>query len=804
MTTQKDGDFQGNYMENFHGDQSPVKIYPGGYHKAEKKDNVVYFYCEETTLAVYVVSDKIIRFRYANHTIFEDDFSYAIDPGHKLSPTTVEFREVEGSHGIVSTPVLDVMVSKDKLSIKILDKEGYTISEDEAGFHWESHPKYGGNIVICTKKILGSENFYGLGDKPAASNLRGKRFQMWGSDTYAFESDTDPIYKNIPFLVGLHHKRAYGIFFDNSFRTFFDLGHERPNVYSFWAQGGEMNYYFIYGPELLEVSRDYHRLTGVPEMPPKWSLGYHQSKWSYYPEKVVKDLAKTFRDKKIPCDVIHIDIDYMDGYRCFTWDKSRFPDPARMISELHDQGFKSVVIIDPGIKIDRDYFVFSQGVERDIFCKRMDGAYLRGSVWPGLCHFPDYTLPEARDWWASLFPDFLSTGIDGVWNDMNEPAMFEMGTFPYDVRHDYDGHPCSHRKGHNVYGMQMHRATYEGFKRATEEKRPFTLTRSTYAGGQRYGATWTGDNKASWDHLKIANIQMQRLSICGFSFAGSDIGGFVDQPDAELFIRWLQLGLFHGFYRVHSSGDHGDQEPWSFGEESLPVIREVIEMRYKLLPYIYTTTYQYVKEYTPAIKPLFYVDQKDPETYQRMEEFVFGDHILVCPISQEGSDGRWMYVPDGEWYYFWTDERIEGDKEEVWVDAPLNQIPMFVRAGAIIPLSPAMQYVGEKKLDELDLHLYYGSRNSILYEDDGTTLNYAKGDYCIRRFETKISKGILKLTQLTEGDFVPEYSRFRLYLHGFPEGVRTITIDGNQENLIFENRSIFAIVPLTFSEITIN
>ncbi|MCL4139290.1 UNVERIFIED_CONTAM: hypothetical protein GTU68_045806, partial [Idotea baltica] len=419
-------------------------------------------------------------------------------------------------------------------------------------------------------------------------NMRGLRFENWGSDMYGFEKTTDPLYKNIPFFYGLKNDGAYGILFDNTFRTRFDFGYERSDVCSFWSKGGEMNYYFIYGPELTQVAENYAQLTGVPDLPPLWALGYHQSKWSYFPEKNVQELAKNFREKEIPCDVIHLDIDYMDGFRCFTWDKSRFPDPAKMIAELDNDGFKAIAILDPGIKIDKEYFVYQEAIEEGYFCRRADGPLMQGEVWPGPCHFPDFTHPKVREWWAGLFQSFMETGIRGIWNDMNEPAVLEVGTFPDDTRHDFDGNPCSHRKAHNVYGMQMAKASYEGIKKALFPKRPFNITRSGYAGLQRYAAVWTGDNLSTWEHLWMANLQCQRLSISGISFCGSDIGGFIGDPNGDLFTRWTQMAIFHPFFRTHSSGDYGDQEPWSFGEPFTDAIRKAIELRYQLLPYIYT------------------------------------------------------------------------------------------------------------------------------------------------------------------------------------------------------------------------
>ncbi|MEZ4775498.1 MAG: glycoside hydrolase family 31 protein [Bacteroidia bacterium] len=752
----------------------------------EQKENKYYFYCPETVLEVSVYAENIIRFRFFPEGRPEPDFSYAIPTkGDLPAPECAHSVKSEGDVYVLSTDEIDCKISK-TLHTSIYDKSGKLISQDENGFHWDPHPDYGGNIVYCSKKIQQQENFFGLGDKPNRLNMRSLRFENWGSDTYGYEKTTDPLYKNIPFYFGLHHNIGYGIFFDNSFRTRFDFGHDRSDVCTFWAKGGEMNYYFIYGPELLRVAESYTYLSGKPELPPLWALGYHQSKWSYYPENKVKALAKKFREMEIPCDVIHLDIEYMDGFRCFTWDKERFPDPRRMIAELESDGFKTVAIIDPGIKIDKNYFVYQQAVEKGYFCRRADGPIMQGTVWPGACHFPDFTNPEVRDWWAGLFKDFMKSGIHGIWNDMNEPADMERGTFPVDTRHDYDGHRCSHRKAHNIYGMQMARASYHGVKKAIFPRRPFLISRSGYSGLQRYAAVWTGDNLATWEHLWMANIQCQRLSISGISFCGSDIGGFIGECNGELYTRWMQLAVFHPFFRTHSSGDHGEQEPWSFGEPYTDAIKKAIVLRYKLLPYIYTTFWRHTESGTPVIRPLSFLDQTDPETYFRMEEFAVGDNILVCPIAEPGSIGRKMYLPKGLWYNFWTDEIEEGGKE-FFAEASLDQFPIFVKAGATIPQSPVMQYVGQKKIEVLDLHVYYckGQYTSELYEDAGEYYDYELGNNTVRTFTLRVdSPSVVHVLQRKKGRFNSEYGEFQLIFHGLPFTPAGMIVDG--ETTIFE------------------
>ncbi len=765
-----------NYMENDLTAGSSEEFFPGTVvaHQLDGADAV--FHCDnEVILLVRFLTDTMVRFRFTTEGEFPDDFSYAIDPAFTPNPPEITCREVEDRFELASG-ALTIKLTKSLLRITILNADGHVISDDEKGFHWEPNTHFGGNVVMTSKHLQAGEGFYGLGDKSCSLELRRKRFSIWGADTYGYGPDSDPLYKNIPFYIGLHHQISYGIFFDNSFRSFFDFGHERDNVTSFFAQGGEMNYYFIYGPSQREVAEGYAELTGRPSLPPIWALGYHQCKWSYESTETVKEIANKFRELEIPCDAIYLDIDYMDGFRCFTWHPDNFPNPKKLISELEEDGFKTVVMIDPGIKIDRDYWVYQEGKVGDHFCRRMDGDLMKGSVWPGLCCFPDYTKPEVRQWWAGLYREMIAElGVHGVWNDMNEPAVFEEGTFPRDVRHDYDGHPCSHRKGHNVYGMQMARATYEGLQRFGNGRRPFVITRSGYSGVQRFSSAWTGDNVASWDHLRIANIQCQRLSLTGLSFIGSDIGGFIGSPDGELFVRWLQMAIFHPFCRTHSSGDHGDQEPWSFGEPYTTVARKFISLRYQLLPYIYTTFWQYCQHGTPMLRSLAFLDQADPETHYREEEFGLGEAFFICPVSKPDCDGRWLYLPQGNWYDFWTNQQLEG-REEVWRDTPLDRMPIFVKAGSIIPLGPHRQHTADREQAAPTIHVYNhdGQASGVWYEDAGD----GNADSLISNFTWHVDKHLGRLTQKRHGAFQEPYATVNLAIHGVDGRLGKVVIDG--------------------------
>ena len=730
-----------------------------------------------SAVEVKVVSDEIIRVRVAPMGDFLEEFSYATD-NHKFHISRIEKTETDDFY-IIATNTVSCRIRKADFLVSFADANEMVMNEDAIPMHWEEHAEYGGYYVYCSKKYQEGEHFFGLGDKPADLDMLGKRYSMWGTDAYAYERDRDPLYKNIPFYIGIHNSLSYGLFFDNTFRTFFDFANEEKDKVSFWSDGGEMQYYYIHGPQMMDVVKRYSLLTGSHPMPPLWALGFHQSRWSYYPEANVKELAKTFREKKIPCDAIHLDIDYMDGYRCFTWNKKHFPEPGRMIAELADDGFKTIVIIDPGIKMDDEYWVYQEGKNKKYFCRRSDDYFMEGAVWPGRCRFPDFTNPEVREWWGGLFEELVEQGIAGVWNDMNEPAVFGNGTFPMDVRHDYDGYQCSHRKAHNIYGMQMVRATYAGLKKLQKNKRPFTITRSGYSGVQRFTSTWTGDNSATWDHLKLAIQMLQRLSLSGISFSGSDIGGFTGEPEGELYARWMQFGVFSPLMRVHSSGDTRDREPWTFGSHIEKIARKYIELRYKLLPYIYSVFWENHKYHLPMLRPLALVEQEVTENFARDDEFMYGDKLLVAPVTEKGALSRHVYLPKGTWYNFWDFSVWQGGKSYE-VAAPLDRLPVFVKAGSVIPEYPVMQYTGEHDIDEMLLNVYYAANHvkSFLYEDHGDTFGYEQSIFAEKKFDVHGHQQGLMIEQVVDGLFSPKYDYYRIKVYGIPFTIGKVLVDG--------------------------
>lgn len=752
---------------------------------------------------VRIVSDEIIRVRLAPQGVFLEDFSYAVSD--TIQHVSVFSLEEDEENFYVKTNTVTCVIEKASFLISFRNRREKVMNVDYAPMHWEENTDYGGFYVYSTKKAFDNETFFGLGDKPTHLNIRGRRFTNWNSDTYSFGYNQDPLYRSIPFYIGLNAGDAYGIFFDNTFRTYFDFAAEHSDQTSFWSEGGEMQYYYIHGPHMMDVVKRYHSITGTQYLPPIWALGYHQCRWSYYPEANVKALATKFREKKIPCDAIYLDIDYMDGYRCFTWNKNYFPDPKKMIKELASDGFKTVVIIDPGIKVDNNYWVFKEGKENNFFCRRGDDYFMEGHVWPGLCRFPDFTDPAVREWWGGLLKGLVDDGVAGVWNDMNEPAVFGRDTFPNDVRHDYEGHRGSHRKAHNVYGMQMVRSTYEGLKRLHNKKRPFTITRAAYAGTQRYSSVWTGDNVATWEHLQLGVLQLQRLSVSGMSFCGTDIGGFSGEPDGELFTRWIQFGVFSPFMRAHSAGDTREREPWSFGEPFESINRKFIELRYKLLPYIYSAFWEQTRYGFPILRPVSMTEQHLDSNAFRENEYCFGDKILVSPVQLQGQTGKIVYLPAGKWYYYWNNNLFQGGQEHQ-IDSPLDEMPIFVKAGTVLPEYPVMQYTHEFKIKSLKLVVYYTDYevNNYMYEDHGDTFAYEQNIYLEKCFIVNGNNSSLSIRQSSEGMYTEDYKTYDLYFVGLPFELKTLTVDNEEKNIeVDADGMLFIKVPKDFKSLMV-
>ncbi|HEX4348920.1 MAG TPA: TIM-barrel domain-containing protein, partial [Verrucomicrobiae bacterium] len=469
--------------------------------------------------------------------------------------------------------------------------------------------------------------------------------------------------------------------------------------------------------------------------------------------------------KKVPADVIWLDIHYMDGYKPFTWDHERFPDPEKMISDLRAQGFRLVTIVDAHPPVLQGYAPYDSGMAGDHFVKWPDGKVYEGPVWPSKAEkdplpsvFPDFSSPATREWWGDLYASLLDIGVAGIWNDMNEPAVFETvtGTMPLDVMHDNEGQPTTHREIHNVWGQLMSRSTFEGLSRLRPDERAFVLTRASFAGGQRYAAVWAGDNTADWSSLRQSISTVLGMGLSGFPFVGSDISGFARPATGELYARWLQAGVFYPFMRSHTEFDTPDKEPWAFGPQFTDINRRTIELRYELLPYIYNVMQEASETGVPALRPLFLEFPADEYAANIDDEFLFGSDLLAAPVLWDGFTNRQVYLPAGDWFDYWTGKRFAGNST-ITVPAPLDYIPMFVREGGFIFRQPVVQYTGEMPGNALRVLIAPAAKSAAsLYEDDGESLAYRAGAFMKRQFSQ--SRGANEVTveiSAPEGTYRP-------------------------------------------------
>jgi alpha-glucosidase len=520
-------------------------------------------------------------------------------------------------------------------------------------------------------------------------------------------------------------------------------------------------------------------------------------------EAEVRDVARNFRERDIPCDVIYLDIHYMDGYRVFTWDRERFPDPEGLISDLHEQGFHVVTIVDPGVKVDEDYPVYVEGRNRDLYCKTNEGEDYQNAVWPGVCAFPDFTNPQAREWWGENHKVLTEVGVDGIWCDMNEPALFvpRQSTMPDYVVHPggSGGEPKWHAQIHNTYGSLVARAAREGLLKLRPDERPFVITRAGYAGLQRHAMQWTGDNSSWWEHLWMSMPQLQNLGLSGVAWAGVDIGGFFGDGNGELLARWTEMGAFQPFCRNHTAIGTRRQEPWAFGEPYESVCRKMIKLRQRLLPHLYTLFEGCHRTGAPILRPLLFEYPEDETTYTADDEFLLGDALLVAPISRPGIEHRHVYLPEDAWFHFWTGERLDGPAH-ILAHAPLGEPAVYLKANTPLPMGPDTAHTGEGKTGQLTVRVHPAAGaapgTTALYEDAGDDFGYETGEFARREVSCEASGGrIFVRFGEREGSFVPQRETVLLELRGV-ESARSISVNGEAG----ESRPIEGGIVVTLAE----
>ncbi len=770
-----------------------------------KFDNGVTVHFEQHSITITCLSEDIINIftglRYADH------FSNAVIP-RELNSISISTQQYTG-HINIETATTKITVA-DGGYVDFFTLDGTPIVTDyrgtRSGFirhganehaHEEGHlieKNTPDHLIEIVKSMQGDEYFYGLGDKTGFLNKRGYAYEMWNTDDPTPHVDSHKaLYKSVPFLLTVRNQGAFGLFFDNTFRSFIDLGKENTEYYYFSANDGNIDYYFINGPKSTDVLTRYTYLTGRSPLPQRWTLGYQQSRWSYENEERVKTIVEQFHTYDIPLDVIHLDIDYMDAFKVFTWHPERFPNPQELLADLAKEGVKVVTIIDPALKKERGYFAFDQALKANFFATDKDGLIYINKVWPGAAAFPDFSHPDVREWWANHVKTHALTGVAGIWNDMNEPASFE-GELPLDVQFNNNGRPSTHAEIHNVYGHFMCEATYNGLKAATN-RRPFVITRGAYAGTQRYTTFWTGDNHSFWDHLQLAIPQQLNLGMSGFSLVGTDVGGFGSDTTAELLIRWTQLGAFSPLFRNHSSVMTRSQEPFAFDETTMVHVRDAIRLRYRLLPYFYDLLWAMQHDGLPILRALSLHYQNDAYVKELNSQFLVGASLLVAPIIEQGMRERIVYLPEGNWYDYWSGELYKGENSHI-VSGKLHEIPMYIREGTIIPHYPVQRYVGEQTIINLILDIVPGIGTYIHYEDDGESFDYEMGMYNETRFD--ISENMVHITAQHCG-YTSTYETYTCTIIGV--FITTLFIDNCEVSFEQTSRGVKFTTPVKISTI---
>ncbi|MBN2004064.1 MAG: DUF5110 domain-containing protein [Anaerolineae bacterium] len=785
-----------------------------------------------TTLDVAFLAPDLVRVRLKphSHAHVPEPVPYAIAKSPDEWPIPPIETVQEKQAFFLCSESLIVAVALDTAQVFIYDAAGKLLRADVDA-------SWSGDALRHRTVLDPGTHCFGLGERATPGNRRGRTHILWNRDPSGYAPGDDPLTLNIPVYVvaggesasqrvsepanyesqitndkahltlspplplspspatSVYHRAnlrapstvyrlpstVYLVFYENSHYAEFDLGESAPNVAEHRFAGGELRYYFAAGSPSTLLER-YTELTGRHDLQPLWMLGYHQCRWSYFPEARVRKLAQDFRDHEVPCDAIYLDIDYMDGFRCFTWDKVRFPNLPGLVADLRAQGIKTVTMVDPGIKKDRAYAVYRSGLDGDHFCKTPDGAVFHAPVWPGLSAFPDFTFPATRAWWGDLYTPLIEAGIAGFWNDMNEPAAFASpspDTLPDTVRHRLEGRGGDHREAHNLYGMQMVRASREGLLKLRPETRPVIITRAGWAGAQRHAISWTGDNQSTWESLRLTVPMLIGLGLSGLGFTGPDTGGFAGAADGELFTRWIQMATFMPLFRAHTSKNTPDQEPWSYGEPYLSIVRRFIQLRYELLPTLYTAVWQMCERGWPVVRPLWWDAASPASLLETDDAFLCGDALLVAPVCAPGATTREVPLPPGTWYDFWTNH---AHSKSVTAFAPLEILPLFVRAGTVLPMGEIGPSVEQRLQKFLRLSVYPlpapGETVSELYEDAGEGFGYQRGDYRLNCFKLRQTGERLAITWEREGDYEPPYEHIALTLNGLKRAPRDVSADG--------------------------
>jgi alpha-glucosidase len=701
------------------------------------------------------------------------DASFAVNPRAGIAPQAIDEVEEGGEDAIVRAGGAELRVNRRTLAFALRDGRGQVVAEAPGPASWKGEGQ-GGRIALA---LAPGEHAYGLGDKVLGMDRRGKAFDLWNYDAFGWRGSTDPLYKSIPFLVLLGEGKARGVFVDSAARAHVDVGAKAPGRLEWEVDRGALDLYFLAGPDPRTVISEYTGLTGRTPLPPRWALGYHQSRYSYGSEIEVRSLVELFRKRRFPLDAIWLDIDFQEGLAPFRVNHRSFPHFERMVRDLLRQGVRTVVITDPHIQAKPGTEPYDAGVRGDHFildpAAAGEGGTPRpfiGKVWPGDSAFPEFTLSRTRAWWGGLYRAYVEAGVAGFWDDMNEPALFNVRKSMADgVIHRLEGGgTADHVAVHNVYGLLQARATHEGVLALRAGARPFVLTRAGAAGSQRWAATWTGDNRADREGLALTVPTLLGLGASGWAFAGADVGGFEGCPDPRLLTEWMELGALQPFFRNHSNKGSCRREPWVDGKEELRRRRAAVERRQRLLPYLYTLFEEASRTGLPVMRPLWLEHPEDPSTVDNDRAFLLGRDLLVAPKLVEGDAPYPVTLPAGEWFDVATGERRPGGRIEVRAP-PEDSLRVYARAGAIVPEGPAARRASDAPRGELAVHVWPGPDcRGELYLDAGDGFGYRAGELRRVSYSCAPSPEGIEVTATSSGSYPAWWSATRLVVHGVP------------------------------------
>ena len=715
---------------------------------------------------VDVVGPDTIRIRFAPTGTFSSIVSGAV-VGPAPAAAGASFYDTADAVYIVGQS-FTMAVLKRPYRVVVWRAGGALLQADlEPAVSWDTAT----GAIYTRKWAAPDERYYGFGERGGPLNRRGRTLVMQNKDLAAFNAYSDPLYISIPYFWGARGADVYGVFLDNPAVPFFSADSEGTGTLAFGALSGDLDYYLFVGPTPARVADSYGQVTGFSALPPKWTLGYHQSRYGYASQAEVLTIASTLRALQIPSDVLYFDIDYLDRLQMFSWNLPAFPNPPEMNYLLGQLGFRRVNIMEPLVHTgDRFWLPLASA---GYFVRDLTGSPLIANIWFGAVSFLDFTKTAAASWYRQTLAAFLSTGIDAVWNDLNEPAANDM---PYAV-YDFDGHPQFDATARNLYALRHAAVSYDAQRDLRPNTRPWGISRSGFAGIQRYLANWGGDALSDWETLRT-NVQMSlSMGLSGQNFFGHDIGGFLGAPDAELFTRWMEFAAYTPLFRNHAMNTSPPREPWAFGEPTLTHARDIINQRYRLLPYLYTLFEESSRTGAPTLAPTFYHFPADAGLWNDDTTFMVGRSLLVAPVIWQGLDARPVYLPAGaQWHDLHSGAVYQGGTYQQ-VAAPLGRTPVFVRVPAIIPMGPVMQHTGEQPLSDVRLHVYRGGGDTAtdftLYEDDGETFDYRGGAFLRTRIRLEGTSTESRITiDRAGGTFAPPPGRaWTIELHGVGSAV---------------------------------